>query len=66
MQVKVLLGEAVGGLHTMVDEHFGIGIVQYMAAGVPQLGGTTHHGLVTACQLADARLCMVTVVDSNG
>jgi len=33
-EVKLLLGEAVGGLHTMVDEHFGIGIVQYMAAGV--------------------------------
>ncbi len=45
----MLLGEAVGGLHTMVDEHFGIGIVQYMAAGVPQLGGTTQYGLVTAC-----------------
>ena len=32
-QVKLLLGGAVGGLHTMVDEHFGISIVQYMAAG---------------------------------
>jgi hypothetical protein len=29
----MLLGGAVGGLHTMVDEHFGISIVQYMAAG---------------------------------
>lgn len=36
-QVKLLLGEAVGGLHTMVDEHFGIGIVQYMAAGASLL-----------------------------
>lgn len=33
LQVKLLLGGAVGGLHTMVDEHFGISIVQYMAAG---------------------------------
>jgi hypothetical protein len=24
----------VGGLHTMVDEHFGISVVEYMAAGV--------------------------------
>ncbi|GAB4822152.1 hypothetical protein N2152v2_009198 [Parachlorella kessleri] len=29
-----LLGDAVAGLHTMVDEHFGISVVEYMAAGV--------------------------------
>lgn len=29
-----LLGEAVCGLHTMTDEHFGISIVEYMAAGL--------------------------------
>ncbi|KAK1291889.1 GDP-Man:Man(3)GlcNAc(2)-PP-Dol alpha-1,2-mannosyltransferase [Acorus calamus] len=28
-----LLGGAVAGLHSMVDEHFGISIVEYMAAG---------------------------------
>ena len=28
------LRDAVVGLHTMIDEHFGIGIVEYMAAGV--------------------------------
>ena len=28
------LASAVGGLHTMVDEHFGISVVEYMAAGV--------------------------------
>lgn len=33
-EVKLLLGEAVAGMHTMVDEHFGISIVQFMAAGV--------------------------------
>ena len=33
MEVKQLLGGAVGGLHTMLDEHFGISIVEYMAAG---------------------------------
>ena len=31
-----MLGEAVGCLHTMVDEHFGISIVECMAAGVLQ------------------------------
>ncbi|KAG0590967.1 hypothetical protein KC19_1G139300 [Ceratodon purpureus] len=29
-----LLGGAIGGLHTMADEHFGISVVEYMAAGV--------------------------------
>ncbi|PNG99008.1 GDP-Man:Man(3)GlcNAc(2)-PP-Dol alpha-1,2-mannosyltransferase, partial [Tetrabaena socialis] len=33
-ELKALLGGAVGGLHTMVDEHFGISVVEYMAAGV--------------------------------
>ncbi|MEW5302545.1 MAG: hypothetical protein WDW36_005320 [Sanguina aurantia] len=33
-EMKALLGGAVGGLHTMVDEHFGISVVEYMAAGV--------------------------------
>jgi alpha-1,2-mannosyltransferase len=28
-----LLGQALGGLHTMIDEHFGISVVEYMAAG---------------------------------
>uniref|UniRef100_A0A7S3U9P3 GDP-Man:Man(3)GlcNAc(2)-PP-Dol alpha-1,2-mannosyltransferase n=1 Tax=Picocystis salinarum TaxID=88271 RepID=A0A7S3U9P3_9CHLO len=27
------LGTAICGIHTMVDEHFGIGVVEYMAAG---------------------------------
>lgn len=33
-ELKQLLGGAVGGLHTMLDEHFGISVVEYMAAGV--------------------------------
>ena len=33
-QIKDLLSQAIVGIHTMVDEHFGIGIVEYMAAGV--------------------------------
>ena len=33
-EVRELLAGAVGGLHSMVDEHFGISIVEYMAAGM--------------------------------
>mmetsp|Transcript_5522 Transcript_5522/g.7465 ORF Transcript_5522/g.7465 Transcript_5522/m.7465 type:complete len:493 (-) Transcript_5522:69-1547(-) len=33
-ELRVLLGQAVAGIHTMLDEHFGISIVEYMAAGV--------------------------------
>ena len=32
-EVQQLLGGAVAGLHTMLDEHFGISVVEYMAAG---------------------------------
>ena len=32
-ELRELLAGAVGGLHTMQDEHFGISIVEYMAAG---------------------------------
>ncbi|KAG2432718.1 hypothetical protein HYH02_012852 [Chlamydomonas schloesseri] len=32
-ELRQLLGGAVGGLHTMTDEHFGISVVEYMAAG---------------------------------
>jgi alpha-1,2-mannosyltransferase len=32
--LKKYLGRALIGLHTMWNEHFGIGIVEYMAAGV--------------------------------
>lgn len=32
-ELRMLLGNAVAGLHTMVDEHFGISVVEYMAAG---------------------------------
>lgn len=32
-RLQKLLSEAVGGLHTMLDEHFGISVVEYMAAG---------------------------------
>lgn len=34
-ELSSLLAGAVAGLHTMLDEHFGISIVEYMAAGMP-------------------------------
>ena len=44
-QVTALLAGAVGGLHTMRDEHFGISVVQYMAAGAqgPSPGLRSGH-----------------------
>lgn len=32
-ELKEALGRAAAGLHTMYEEHFGIGVVEYMAAG---------------------------------
>ena len=32
-ELRGLLGDAVAGVHSMVDEHFGISVVEYMAAG---------------------------------
>lgn len=33
-----LLGHATAGLHSMIDEHFGISVVEYMAAGAIPIG----------------------------
>jgi alpha-1,2-mannosyltransferase len=33
-----LLGGAVSGIHSMTDEHFGISVVEYMAAGAIPIG----------------------------
>lgn len=35
-----LLGGAVAGIHSMIDEHFGISVVEYMAAGAIPIGET--------------------------
>ncbi|KAL4229705.1 asparagine-linked glycosylation protein [Mactra antiquata] len=35
--LKTMMGEATVGLHTMRDEHFGIGVVELMAAGTVTL-----------------------------
>lgn len=34
-----LLGSAFAGIHSMIDEHFGISVVEYMAAGAIPIGG---------------------------
>lgn len=33
-----LLGAAIAGIHTMTDEHFGISVVEFMAAGAVPIG----------------------------
>ncbi|KAF8497476.1 mannosyltransferase [Russula emetica] len=49
-RVLELLGEASIGLNTMVDEHFGINVVEFMAAGVIPIvhasGGPLHDIVV--------------------
>ena len=48
-QVIDLLAGAVGGLHTMRDEHFGISVVQYMAAGAwPFLSSSLIHQVLSS------------------
>lgn len=37
-ELRQQLAGAVAGLHAMADEHFGISVVEYMAAGVPGWG----------------------------
>lgn len=32
-QLQTMLGNAIAGIHSMKDEHFGISVVEYMAAG---------------------------------
>jgi alpha-1,2-mannosyltransferase len=49
-RILELLGEASIGINTMVDEHFGINVVEFMAAGVIPIvhasGGPLHDIVV--------------------
>lgn len=49
-KLRALLGQAVVGMNTMVDEHFGISVVEFMAAGLVPLvhasGGPRHDIVV--------------------
>lgn len=42
-----ILSAAVAGLHSMVDEHFGISVVEYMAAGVVAIAHDSGAPLFT-------------------
>ena len=66
-ELHKLLGRAAAGLHTMWNEHFGIGVVELMAAGVPPIAhdsggpaldivarGETGLLATSAAQYADA------------
>lgn len=66
-ELHALLGRAAAGLHTMWNEHFGIGVVELMAAGVPPIAhdsggpaldivarGETGMLATSAAQYADA------------
>lgn len=59
-EVQSLLGDAVGGLHTMLDEHFGISIVEYMAAG--KLAAISHRLLGMAMQREMTALNVIAVL----
>ena len=48
-ELRELLAGAVGGLHTMQDEHFGISIVEYMAAGARAWCCCVHEVNAVAC-----------------
>jgi alpha-1,2-mannosyltransferase len=56
-ELKQLLGGAVGGLHTMLDEHFGISVVEYMAAGVAE-GFDQTEGTFACRQLQRTVVCL--------
>ncbi|BGP18198.1 asparagine-linked glycosylation protein [Rhodosporidiobolus nylandii] len=48
-EVRRRMGEASVGLHTMVDEHFGIGVVEFQAAGLIPLAHASAGPLLDIC-----------------
>ena len=58
--LRELLAGATAGLHTMVDEHFGICVVEYMAAGAVPVAhasaGPAMDIVVPAFKIADASM----------
>ena len=55
-ELRSLLAGAVAGLHTMLDEHFGISIVEYMAAGKP-VASTPFPASLAHCLLLHVLMC---------
>lgn len=53
-ELRSLLAGAVAGLHTMLDEHFGISIVEYMAAGKPAASSLAFPASLMHCTLHHA------------
>jgi alpha-1,2-mannosyltransferase len=53
-----LLGQAKAGLHTMKDEHFGIVIVEYMAAGCIPIAHRSGGVLLDIVTLDTGKLCV--------
>nr|GFB00640.1 GDP-Man:Man(3)GlcNAc(2)-PP-Dol alpha-1,2-mannosyltransferase [Tanacetum cinerariifolium] len=76
-----LLGGATAGIHSMIDEHFGISVVEYMAAGaipiahnsagpkmdivLPEEGKQTGFLAQTVEEFADAILNILQMSESE-
>lgn len=65
-ELRLLLGDAVAGLHTMVDEHFGISVVEYMAAGELGAAGAGTWWQVAAGLGRQAWAALATSVSHGG
>ncbi|XP_051143322.1 GDP-Man:Man(3)GlcNAc(2)-PP-Dol alpha-1,2-mannosyltransferase [Andrographis paniculata] len=80
-KLVILLGDATMGIHSMTDEHFGISVVEFMAAGaipiahnsagpkmdivLPEDGKPTGFLAQTVQEYADAILSVIRMSDSD-